>query len=171
MPNCRLCGAAIFFNGRIKSKYGKLIPMSCATNGRHFCAGGKNKDTDSGWLFQQRRRERFGAEEKKRRDAVLDWMSKQRTRTEEKRRKEQERVRQLSIDKLQQQRHEHDLGCEILGIPIDSTDEVKKMAYRDRMMQFHPDRYHGDKEVAHRLAVKINWAYEHSVNVMLNVKR
>lgn len=48
----------------------------------------------------------------------------------------------------------------ILGVPIGSSTEVIKQAYREQIKFFHPDVFRGNPEIAYRKTLILNEAYE-----------
>jgi DnaJ family protein C protein 3 len=61
--------------------------------------------------------------------------------------------------KLQRQASRKDY-YKILEVPRDADERQIKKAYRRKAMEFHPDRYKGDKEYAEKKMAEINQAYE-----------
>lgn len=139
---CNGCGKKIFFHPDFTSKYGKSIPLSVDSGGKHRCPNKPfNRETRRAWWEEQNRK----AEEAR----------------ERKQHEYNERRDRWS-------KPEHDLyntrfinACRVLGVPPTATDEEIKQAYRKLILQYHPDRYDGPD--AHERAVEINNAYEDCV--------
>lgn len=48
----------------------------------------------------------------------------------------------------------------ILGVPRDASDKEIKRAYRKMAIEFHPDKWQGDKAEGEKKMAEINQAYE-----------
>jgi len=186
---CKDCGKEIFFDSKIVSKYGKHIPLTAASGGKHRCSAkpGFNKHTRRKWWEEQNAKaeaERAHKREKQRR--YEEELSKQRQYNYHQEQQKQQRQRQQQREyeeykrrseeeyrKKQQQRSLWNTSsakqreyASILGVSLNATEQAIKQAYRKLILQYHPDR-NNNSDASTEMSKKINEAY---TNFNLNAK-
>jgi hypothetical protein len=120
MLQCFDCGKEIIFDDYHISKYGKKIPLSKNTKRPHRCKVKPfNKESRRAWWYKQQQQ----AEENRQKQ------QQEHAKKEQYHRTFQENVKQLNY-------------YQILGVRVGCTERELTVAWRKKMLEYHPDRNH-----------------------------